>query len=163
MRRVGPSPVAAAFGRLPRLDDLNAHRDLGQPLLRRELVRLVDDPRRRLLLRRDQVGADEREQRREPDEHGPAGHPPPEPERPGEPHDDQEREADEEELPAEREPVEEQPVDVPELGHVVAALPPVVEEPERHLDEPEDGEPEHPEQHPGADAAGGRLPANRPP
>ena len=64
--------------------------------------------------------------------------------------------------PPEREPVEDQPIAVPELRHIVASLPPVVEEPERSLDQPEDGEPQHPEQHPRADPAGGRL-AHEPP
>src|SRR5438270_62708 len=44
---------------------------------------------------------------------------------------------------------------VPE--HHVAALPPELGETERELGEPDEGETDHPEQRPGADAPGGRL------
>ena len=76
-------------------------------------------------------------------------------------HHDQEREADRDERAAEREPVVEQPLQVSDLGHVVAPLPPERDEPERELHEPHEPEPEHAEQHPGADRARGRFAGER--
>ena len=77
---------------------------------------------------------------------------------PGETHHDQEREADEQELATQREPVEEEPLHVAELGDVVPTLPPEVDDPEGDLDEPDDRETEHSEQHACADATCCGLP-----
>ena len=59
---------------------------------------------------------------------------------------------------AELEPVAERPLEVARLGQVVPPRPPDIEQRERKLDEPDDPEAEHAEQHPGADRPGGRLP-----
>ena len=91
------------------------------------------------------------------DEHGRAGDPPRLAEPAGEEHHDEQGDADRDERAAELEPVAERPVEVARLGQVVAARPPEVEQPERELDEPDDPEPEHAEQHAGADRPGGRL------
>ena len=69
----------------------------------------------------------------------------------------EERERDREELRAEEEPVLEEPLEVAELRLLVPSRPPVPREAERQPDEPDDAEPEHPEEHPGADRAGRRL------
>src|SRR5215213_9696605 len=105
-----------------------------------------DEPRHRV-----------REERHERDERRCAGDPPTAAEDLGEAHHDQQREADEPELSREPEPVAEEPLGVADLRSVVSPRPPELEEAERDLREPEDPEPEHSEQHPGSDLAGGRL------
>ena len=87
------------------------------------------------------------------EEHGRPGNPPHLPEPPRQEHDDEESEADRDELGAELEPVLERPLEVAGLRQVVAPGPPDVEQRERQLDEPDDAEPEHPEQHPRPDRA----------
>ncbi len=108
-------------------------------------------------LGRDQVRAGEREQRRDADERRRARDPPPLAQPAGQRHHDQERQRDGEERRAELGPVADEPLDVPDLDGVVPSLPPHRHEPERQPDEPDDAEPEHPEQHPGADPARRRL------
>ena len=93
----------------------------------------------------------------EADEDRRRAEPPAAREAPGERHHDHEREADEEELGAELEPVREQRLDVAAVGLVVAPVPPHLGQPERHLRDPDEREPDHPEQHPRADPAGRRL------
>ena len=93
----------------------------------------------------------------EPDEERCGGEPPAAREPSRERHHDDEREADEQELGAELEPVREERLDVAAVGLVVAAVPPDLREAERHLRDPDEGEPDHPEQHPRADPAGRRL------
>src|SRR5581483_8546008 len=99
-----------------------------------------------------------REQDDEAHEHGRTRDPPAVPERPGEPHHDQDRKAHEEEEAAETDPVLERPRAVALAGHAVAPLPPEPRDPERELSEPDEREPEHREQHPGTDPTGRGLP-----
>ncbi len=136
---------------------LHAHRDVGEAELGLVLPRLGSEGAVVQLLLRNQVGEHEREQRRQGHEHRAAWDPPPPSQRSGETHDDEDREADEEELASEAEPRPEDPLAVADAGDVVPALPPELREAEGELDDPEDAEPEHREQHPGADTAGRRL------
>ncbi|TMJ93649.1 MAG: hypothetical protein E6G67_11760 [Actinobacteria bacterium] len=106
----------------------------------------------------EQVGREERKQDGEADEGRRGRQPPTLAEQAGERHHDQEREADEQELAAEAAPAGEEPVEVALPRDPVAPLPPEFGEPERHLDEPDEAEAEHAEQHPGADRTGRGLP-----
>ena len=75
----------------------------------------------------------------------------------GEEHDDEERDADRREHRGQLDPAVERPLEVSDLAQVVAARPPDAEQAEGQLHEPGDAEPEHAEQHAGADRAGGGL------
>ncbi len=106
---------------------------------------------------RDEVRLEEEEERRQPHEHEAAGDPPPVADQASEAHDDEHGHGQEHELDAELEPAAEDLVEVPHVRDAVPAVPPVPRHLERDLDEPEDAEAEHREQHPRADRAGGRL------
>jgi hypothetical protein len=139
-----------------------------------ELARLLDDDLHRLgvlalgkphhvtlQLRRsralvdDEVRVEEGEEQREPGEDGDGREPPRASEAGRQRHRDQEPETDEEELGGEQGPALDEPVEVAGLPDVVTSQPPELQELEGQLREPDQCEPEHPEQHPGADAAGG--------
>ena len=105
----------------------------------------------------NEVRLDEREARADGNEHGCAGYPPRLAEATGEEHHDEQGDADRDERAAELEPVAECPFQVAHLAQVMAARPPEVEHSEGELHEPDDPQPEHPEQHAGADRPGGRL------
>ncbi len=109
------------------------------------------------LLSRDQVREEEREEGRQRDECRPARQPPPVADDLGDPDHDEDRETDEEELRAEAEPAVDDPLLVRGQRDVVAALPPELDEAERELEEPDQPEAEHGEEHPGPDRAGGGL------
>ena len=103
----------------------------------------------------DEPRKGEREEHVERDERRRARDPPAVAQHLREAHHDQQREADEPELAAQAEPVREQPLEIADVvGGLVASRPPEFHEPERDLRDPQDPEPEHPEQHPGADPAG---------
>ncbi len=157
--RAEPDRIGVRLARLA-AHVLHRHRHAGDPLLPLEVG--GRRPERRALERcrpRHEVGGREGEQRADRDEHGRSGQPPPLAQPAGEEHHDHEGERDRGERGPEREPVAERPFEVADLGQVVAARPPEVEQPERELDEPDDPQPEHAEQHPGPDRPGRRLPA----
>ena len=108
-RRLGPSPIASAFGSdVDVVHGLDVDRHVADVLLRLERVAAARSAGVVQPVRRRQVRADEREEQREPDEHRRGGKPPAVAELAREAHDDREREAEEHELAAEREPVAEE-------------------------------------------------------
>ncbi len=137
----------------------------GKPELALVVVRGSDESRILQRPRRPEVEIRERkrEQCRDADEDPGARYPPPFAEPAREPHDDQEREAEGDEPRGEHGPVLDEPVDVAEIGLPVPAVPPVARRTERDPHEPGDRDPEHPEQHPGADRPCGRLAEERDP
>ncbi len=106
---------------------------------------------------RHQVGRNERVEEDDPDEHGRRQDPPAVPDPPRKAHDDAERDTEQHELEPEREPASENCRHVALVTHPLPAVPPELDDLERHVDEPQESEPEHPEQHPGADRACRRL------
>ena len=109
------------------------------------------------LLRRGQVRVDELEEERQADEDRGGGEPPAAWEGSRQRHHHDQCEADEQELSAELEPVREERLEIAAVGLVVAPVPPDLRQAERHLRDPDEREPDHPEQHPRADPAGRRL------
>ncbi len=104
-----------------------------------------------------QIRADEDQHRRDHGEDAGSGDPPPRAEPAGERHDDEERDADRDERPAQRQPPAEDGLEVADPRDVVSAVPPQGRDRERQLRQPHDREPDHPEEHPGADRPGRRL------
>ena len=106
----------------------------------------------------EQPRRDEGEQGPQPDEDRRGRQPPAvaDPAHAREAHHDRERDAEEDELRAEREPVPDRRLRVA-AGEPVVVPPPDVQHRERQLRGPDEGEADHPEQHPGADRAGRRL------
>ena len=149
----GPDPGRVRIsGRRIAVDVLHAHLDVLGALDLREPADVGGQPRVLDLLRAGrQERRDEDEERRQGDEGKAARDPPPVSDEPREPHHDEHREREEEELRAEREPAAEQELDVADLRDVVAAVPPVAGDEERHVHEPDEAEAEHREQHPRAD------------
>jgi hypothetical protein len=157
--RAEPDRVGVRLARLA-AHVLHRHRHAGDPLLALEVG--GGRPERRALERRrprHEIGGRKGEQRADRDEHGRSGQPPPLAQPAGEEHHDHEGERDRGERGPECEPVAECPLEVPRLGQLVAACPPEVEQAEGELDEPDDPQAEHAEQHPGPDRPGRRLPA----
>ena len=108
--------------------------------------------------RRGQVGLREREAGSDRDEHERTGDPPDLAQPPREEHHDEERDAERDERAAELEPVAERPLEVARLRQVVPSCPPDVEQREGQLDQPDEPEAEHAEQHSRADRPRCRLP-----
>src|SRR5581483_7533546 len=75
----------------------------------------------------------------------------------GEAHDDEDRGAEKDEADAQRDPPPEDQLEVALVRDAVAALPPEARDLERQADQPDEREPEHRQQHPGADRAGGGV------
>jgi hypothetical protein len=155
----GPDPEREGVGLVGvRAHFLDPQRYAWKPLLALKAPRGQDEcllaERLRAVV---EVGRDEGEEGGDGNE-GTGSRQPPvvaEPAREG--HDDEQRQADREELGGKHRPVLEQPGEVVEIADVVTPVPPVRHEPEREPDEPDDGEAEHAEEHPGADRARGRL------
>ena len=136
-------------------DVLDRDRDARDALLPFE--RRCRTPQGRILERRrlaDEIRLGERKCGSDRDEHARARNPPCLAEAAGEKHDHKEGGADRDERSAQLEPVAECPIQIAQLTQVVAAGPPEVEQAEGELHEPDDPEPEHAEQHAGADWPG---------
>ena len=137
---------------------LDADGDAGDALLVLELPGRAPQCRVLQGLRRRQIGLGEREAGSDRDEHERPGDPPDLAEPPRQEHHDEERDAERDERAAELEPVAERPLEIARFRQVVPSCPPDVEQRERQLDQPDEPEPEHAQQHPGADRPRGRLP-----
>jgi hypothetical protein len=126
--------------------------DILQPLLGGELIGLR---KQSLVPHRvdagNEVRKEECEEERKTDEDRRSCQPPPIAQGCGKRHHDQDGEADEEKRAAEAEPVLEHPPAVAHVRDTVPPLPPELRKAERELDEPEEREPDHSEEHPGAD------------
>lgn len=140
-------------------DLLETNRDVRNALVDRDLMRLgpellIGKP---LQLTGGQVREDKQEESRDADERRTSGDPPVPAEYPGKPHDDCQGERKEEKLAHEQQPVREDELGEVPPDEIVTALPPEADDLERDLDEPDDCEAEHSEQHPGAHPSGRRL------
>ncbi len=106
---------------------------------------------------RVRVRRDEQHERHDSGEDRSARDPPPEAESPSKTHHDEQRDRQRDERDPELRPAAEHCVEVAGMRDVVTALPPERDDGEGELDEPDDREAEHAEQHPRADRARRRL------
>lgn len=142
--------------------DLVAHRfepdrHVSHALFARNLL----SPRRELWvserLQVAEIRQDEEEERGHPHECGSPEHPPTFSKGSCEPHHDGKREREEKERAREQQPVRENELEDVSADDVVSPVPPELRDIEGELDEPDDREPEHPEEHSGSDSTGCRL------